>query len=67
MKSCIYKGRVRHRRTSPAENEFQYGLFMMYLDLDELAHVFDGRWLWSAKAPNLAWFRRADHLGDHNR
>ena len=37
---------------------------MMYLDLAELNEVFRGRWLWSAQAPNLAWFRRADHFGD---
>ena len=37
---------------------------MMYLDLSELDQVFDGRWLWSAQRPALAWFRRADYLGD---
>ena len=35
----------------------------MYLDLDELPTLFDGRWLWSSDRPNVAWFRRADHLG----
>jgi DUF1365 family protein len=43
---------------------FTYGLFMMYLDLDELPTVFQGRWLWSVDAPAPAWFRRADYLGD---
>jgi len=37
---------------------------MMYLDLEELPAVFDGRWLWSSVAPAAAWFRRADYLGD---
>jgi DUF1365 family protein len=37
---------------------------MMYLDLDELDTVFDGRWLWSTRGPAAAWFRRADYLGD---
>lgn len=37
---------------------------MLYLDLDELPRVFDGRWLWSSRRPALAWFRRADYLGD---
>jgi DUF1365 family protein len=37
---------------------------MAYLDLDELPELFDGRLLWSARRPALAWFRRADHLGD---
>ncbi len=37
---------------------------MAYLDLGELERVFSGRWLWSAARPALAWFRRADYLGD---
>jgi DUF1365 family protein len=64
MNSCIYTGTIRHRRLEPTGNAFRYSLFMMYLDLDELPGVFDGRWLWSARRPALAWFRRADYLGD---
>jgi DUF1365 family protein len=45
-------------------SEFRYPLFMAYLDLDELPGCFDGRWLWSARRPALAWFRRRDYLGD---
>ena len=37
---------------------------MAYLDLDELPRAFDGGLLWSARRPALAWFRRADHLGE---
>ncbi len=37
---------------------------MLYLDLDELPGLFDRFWLWSSRRPSLAWFRRADHLGD---
>jgi hypothetical protein len=37
---------------------------MLYLDLDELPGLFERFWLWSSRGPNLAWFRRADHLGD---
>ncbi|HEX6945153.1 MAG TPA: DUF1365 domain-containing protein, partial [Casimicrobiaceae bacterium] len=43
---------------------FRYRMFLLYLDLDELPQVFDGRWLWSARRPAPAWFRRADYLGD---
>ncbi|MBE7559530.1 DUF1365 domain-containing protein [bacterium] len=64
MNSCIYEGRLRHRRFKPVEHAFEYPLFMMFLDLSELDDVFAGRWLWSARRPSLAWFRRADHLGD---
>lgn len=64
MNSCLYEGRVMHRRLAPREHGFQYRLFMLYLDLDELPGLFDGYWLWSARRPAPAWFRRADHLGD---
>ena len=64
MRSCIYRGVVRHRRQDPVAHEFDYPLFMMYLDLDELETVFDGYWLWSARRPAPAWFRRADYMGD---
>jgi len=46
------------------ENELRYPLFMAYLDLAELPSCFDGAWLWSARRPALAWFRRSDYLGD---
>jgi DUF1365 family protein len=63
MKSCIYEGRVKHSRKEPAVHQFNYRLFMMYLDLDELPGLFSKRWFWSASRPALARFRRADHLG----
>lgn len=48
-------------------HEFDYRVFMMYLDLDELDEVFRGRWLWSTGRPNLAWWRRADYFGPSSR
>ena len=64
MKSAIFSGQVRHRRTHPAGHEFRYRLFMMYLDLSELDSVFRRRWFWSTRKPALARFRRENHLGD---
>ena len=64
MHSGLYAGTVRHRRFSPALNEFRYSLFQMYLDLSELPELFDPYLLWSARRPAIAWFRREDHLGD---
>jgi len=64
MRSCLYRGWVRHRRFTPRRHAFRYGLFMVYLDLQELDTVFRGRWLWSTARPALAWFRRADYPGD---
>ena len=46
------------------KDEFRYPLFMAYLDLDELPWSFRRAWLWSARRPALAWFRRSDYLGD---
>lgn len=64
MHSALYRGQLRHRRIAPRAHEFSYPLFMMYLDLGELDRVFARRWFWSAKRPALAWFKRADYLGD---
>lgn len=64
MQSCIYRGHVRHRRFTPVMHAFRYPLFMMYLLLDELEDLLDRRWLWSARRPAIAWFRRRDHFGD---
>ena len=63
MKSCIYKGELYHHRYLPRENKFTYTVFFMFLDLEELEHVFDGRWLWSVGRANVANFKRADYLG----
>lgn len=63
MKSCIYKGELYHHRYLPRENRFTYKVFFMFLDLEELEHVFDGRWLWSVGRANVANFKRTDYLG----
>ena len=64
MKSCIYQGQVRHTRKYPTKHDFSYGLFMMYLDLDELPNLFQKFWLWSVGKKNIAWFDRSKHTGD---
>ena len=40
LQSCIYEGAVRHRRYLPVPHAFGYSLYMMYLDLGELPHLF---------------------------
>lgn len=64
LSSCLYEGWVRHRRFTPVEHRFRFGLFMVYLDLEELERVFEGRWLWSTRRPAPARFRRSDFMGD---
>lgn len=64
VNSCLYEGSLAHDRREPRPHAFRYRLFMMYLDLAELDHLFDRFWLWSAHRPAIAWMRRADYLGD---
>jgi uncharacterized protein len=59
--SCIYEGTVRHRRRAP-RREFSHRLALIYVDLDELPSLLDGR-LTRAR-PGLLRFRRRDYHGD---
>jgi uncharacterized protein len=65
--SAVYEGTVRHRRHAPHPHAFRYRMAQLYLDLDEIDHAFDRRWLWSSQRRNLAEFRRSDYLGDPER
>ena len=62
--SAVYRGRVRHRRFAPTEHAFEYQLYMLYLDLEEIESAFASPWLWSHERFNLMSFRRRDYLGD---
>jgi DUF1365 family protein len=64
VKSCLYTGTIRHRRFAPRRNDFRYRIFLTLVDLAELPQLFDRFWLWSARRPAPAWFRRADYHGD---
>lgn len=64
MHSALYEGKVRHRRLTPVPHEFDYTMFMVYLDLAETDEIFRGRLFWSASRRAPARFRREDHLGD---
>jgi DUF1365 family protein len=64
MHSALYIGQLRHRRHAPRPHAFSYAIYMVWLDLAELDTVFKGRWFWSTRRRALAWFRRADYLGD---
>ncbi|MEZ5534271.1 MAG: DUF1365 domain-containing protein [Thiolinea sp.] len=67
MHSSLYVGQVSHRRFTPREHAFSYRMFMLYLDLDELPDLFQRFRFWSVNRPNIASFRRSDHLGDKQR
>ena len=63
LSSAIYRGTVYHSRKRPREHRFKYRLFMMYVDLDEVDHLFDRNLFWSTERWNLACFHRANHFG----
>lgn len=64
MHSCLYEGYVRHRRLTPVGHEFRYRLYLVYLDLDELPTLLEGKYGLGRGAFSPASFRRTDHLGD---
>ena len=67
MHSCIYEGIVTHRRREPVTHQFQYRLFMVYLDLDELPTLVGrGCLIASSKRASRSLMRR-DHLYDDSR
>lgn len=63
MNSAIYTGWVRHRRFNPVRHEFCYKLFMLSLDLDELAELDAMGW-WFKRESRFwfASFRDGDYL-----
>lgn len=62
--SGLYVGKVRHRRFLPIYHEFDYRLFMMSLDLDEVTSLFKRKWFCSVNALNFVSFMRKDFFGD---
>ena len=38
--SCLYVGRIRHRRHAPRRNDFRYRIYLNCIDLDELDRLF---------------------------
>ena len=62
MNSAIYSGWVRHRHYSPKSHEFNYKLFLLSLDLDELeSGIALGPWL-RVEKPAILSFRHKDYL-----
>ncbi|MEO6284904.1 MAG: DUF1365 domain-containing protein [Dyadobacter sp.] len=60
--SCLYEATVMHKRLGPKEHYFTYGIFMFYLDLDELDLLNKKLRLMSRNKFNLFNFRDRDHL-----
>jgi uncharacterized protein len=60
--STIYEGTIRHRRFAVRPYELRHRIALVYLDLEELDGLLDGRLI--AGRPGLVRFRRGDYLGD---
>lgn len=61
LNSCIYTGQVKHQRYLPVPHGFNYGLFMVYLDLAELPQLFKAYWFCSWQSRNVASFFNRDY------
>lgn len=58
--SAIYTGKIRHRRFLPKQHEFEYQVFMMYLDTSEIEQIFSLSPFWSLTHFAPAQFKRSD-------
>jgi hypothetical protein len=61
--SAIYRGTLAHARRGVRTHAFSYGVYLLYLDLDEVAALLAGPGPLRAGAFGLLSFRRADYLG----
>jgi DUF1365 family protein len=61
MNSCLYECSVTHHRFTPKVHHFQHGIFMFYLDLDEVEAVARKIFLFGCNRRNVYSFRDADH------
>ncbi|WP_293474758.1 DUF1365 family protein [Phenylobacterium sp.] len=61
LKSGLYPGIVTHARLKPRVHKLRYRIFMLLLDLDELALLDRGLKLFSLEGFNLTGFRERAH------
>lgn len=61
LMSCAYTGIVAHARLSPKRHAFQYRVFSLYLDVDEIDHLGKSLRLFSRNRWNLLSFHDRDH------
>ena len=60
LASAIYSGRIRHRRFTPKQHAFEYDVFMMYLDTQEIETVFSLSPWWSLSHFAPVQYKRSD-------
>ncbi len=66
MNSAIYVGRLAHVRLTAKRHAFARRMYMLYLDLDEIAQL-PSTWLFGIERARPLSFRRADYLGRPDR
>lgn len=62
MNSCLYRATVMHHRLEPRSHRFHYGVFMFYIDLDELDLLPKKFWMLSRNKFNFFSFKDKEHL-----
>jgi uncharacterized protein len=62
MNSCLYRATVMHNRLAPKPHRFNYGVFMFYIDLDEIALLQQKFGMFSHNKFNFFSFRDSEHL-----
>lgn len=65
--SCIYEGRVRHRRLSPKRHDFSYPVYQLFLDLDELPGLEESVGLFRHNGRGMNALFDRDYLGPGER
>jgi uncharacterized protein len=60
----LYTGTLRHRRFQPRKHEFNYDLFMAWLDIDRIPELMARSPWTSYNRFNWASFEQRDHFGD---
>ena len=64
LNSCFYEGVVFHSRKTPRRHGFRMGLYMVFLDLDEIGDLFSKSRLMATNWPWFNRFRRRDYFGE---
>ena len=60
ISSCIYNGKVIHKRFKPKEHFFKYKVFSLFIDLSELNELNDKLQFFSLNKFNLISFYEKD-------
>ncbi|MEM7784103.1 MAG: DUF1365 domain-containing protein [Planctomycetota bacterium] len=60
--SCIYEGTVRHRRNFPKSRQFDFKLFLFFLDIDQIESIFSESTFYSSTQRSFARFLHTEHL-----